>query len=79
MEQKISNKDIGSFYTYLLDNKNMDIPQLGKRLLLDQCFLQETKERPDQMERASGILAKIEEKSRSKSAWYPSGRMWLTE
>ena len=31
------------------------------------------------MERASGILAKIEEKSRGKPIWYPQGRMWLTE
>jgi len=79
MEPKLANKDIGSFYTFLLDNKNADFNNLGRRLLVDQCFLQETKQRVNEMERATGILAKIEEKAQSKSAWYPSGRMWLTQ
>lgn len=79
MEQKIANKDIGSFYTYLLDSKNAEMNNLGKRLLIDQCFLLETKQRVNEMERATGILAKIEEKAQSKASWYPNGRMWLTE
>ena len=31
------------------------------------------------MDRVQGILAKIEEKAASKSAWYPSGRMWMDD
>ena len=31
------------------------------------------------MERATGILAKIEEKASSKSAVYPTGRMWMNQ
>lgn len=31
------------------------------------------------MERATGILAKIEEKACSKSAVYPTGRMWMNQ
>jgi len=31
------------------------------------------------MERATGILAKIEEKANSKSAVYPTGRMWMNQ
>ena len=79
MEQKVANKDIGSLYTYLLDNKSGEINNLGKRLLLDTCFLQETKQRVNEMERASGVMAKIEEKAASKPSWYPTGRMWLDE
>ena len=41
MEQKISLKDIGSIYTYLLSKQ--DTVDLGKRLLIDQCFFQEVK------------------------------------
>ena len=77
LEQKIANKDIGSFYTYLLSNKNMETQNLGKRLLVDQSFLQETGQRPNEMERVQGILVKIEEKAMAKPASYPNGRFWI--
>ena len=77
LEQKIANKDIGSFYTYLLSNKNMETQNLGKRLLVDQSFLQETGQRPSEMERVQGILVKIEEKAMAKPASYPNGRFWM--
>jgi hypothetical protein len=38
-EPKSNVKDIGSLYTYMLESKNSDLVQLGKRLLLDSCFL----------------------------------------
>ena len=36
IDKKISNKDIGSIYTFLLSKG--DYADTGKRLLLDQCF-----------------------------------------
>ena len=57
IDKKVANKDIGSIYTYLL-TKN-DTMDLGKRLLLDQCFFQETQKRVTEMERSQGIIAKI--------------------
>lgn len=78
MEQKIQNKDIGSIYSYFLNKQ--DTADLGKRLLIDQCFFKEVNQRVQNMERAQGILAKIEEKSKDKQAgWYPNGRMWLND
>ena len=57
VEQKLPHKEIGSFYVYLL-NKPETI-ELGKRLLLDQCFFTETGSRVQTMERVQGILIKI--------------------
>jgi len=76
-ETKLANKDIASIYTYLITKP--DFKDIGKRLLLDQCFFEETKQRVHTMERAQGILAKIEEKAASKSAWYPAGRTWMNQ
>ena len=60
-EQKLANKDIGSFYVHLLNRP--ETSDLGKRLLLDQCFFTETGQRVQTMERVQGILMKIQEKS----------------
>lgn len=73
----MANKDIGSIYTNLLSKP--ETIDLGKRLLLDQCFFKETNQRVQTMERAQGILAKIEEKATDKKGWYAGGRMWLND
>lgn len=75
INQKVNNKDIGSIYTYLLSKQ--ETADLGKRLLLDQCFFVETKQRVQQMERSMSIVQKIDEKARDKKSWYPGGRMWM--
>ena len=61
MEEKGSHKDIGSIYTNLMTRK--DTEELAKRLLLDQAFFEETKQRVGDMARAGGVMAKIEEKA----------------
>ena len=74
----MGQKDFGSIYLFLMANKETE--ELGKRLLLDQCFMEETKQSVRTMDRASGIVRKINEKSRDKETWYPMvAHMWLQE
>ena len=61
MDEKGGNKDIGSIYTFLMSRQ--DTAELAKRLLLDQAFFEETKQRVHEMAKAGGVMAKIEEKA----------------
>lgn len=53
---------------------------LGKRLLLDQCFFEVQEVKVADYERVGGILSKISEKACAKAAWYPAPEnMWMSE
>ena len=43
VDQKVANKDIASIYTFLLTKG--ETVDLAKRMLMDQCFFEETKQR----------------------------------
>lgn len=74
----VPNRDMGSVYTFLYHNP--DTKELAKRLLLDTCFLEETKQRVVNMPRSEGIVAKIAEKAGQRQSLYPRlQQMWLSE
>ena len=76
-EQKLSQKEMGSIYIYLMSKA--ETKDLGMRMLLDYCFFAEAKDRIHTIDKSYVIIQKLQEKANAKKNYYSHAKLLIDE